>query len=137
MYSIHTFRYSLIRAAWGIQVEITGQLVPGLVGDTPAQAGENLWLSCSSKFTTVAEFDALVVGAMRMAPEVQPRLGNQLSTVVVSNIEYIETDFQVEGLSMAIIGWLIEEFDLEPPKIDISFNRELNQYVFDGLRLGQ
>jgi hypothetical protein len=46
------------------------------------------------------------------------------------DVSYVPTDFQAEGLEAAAIGWACEEFNLDPPTIEITFEPGVNKYRF-------
>lgn len=53
--------------------------------------------------------------------------------VEVTEVSFSLCDFQVDGLSVAMRRWLEAEFDLPPLRIDVTFDRDANRYVFDWL----
>jgi hypothetical protein len=50
--------------------------------------------------------------------------------IEIESVDYVPTDYQPEGLEAAIIGWATEEFALPDPRVDITFDRASNRYVF-------
>ncbi|MEU8215315.1 hypothetical protein AB0C47_06045 [Micromonospora taraxaci] len=66
-----------------------------------------------------------------VAAEISESAGGRPVTVSVLNLTYQECDFQVEGLAVAMCRWAEQEFGLASHRVDESFDRERNRYVFD------
>jgi hypothetical protein len=49
----------------------------------------------------------------------------------VESIFYVESDYQPEGLAVAMLRWLEEEFSLPDHDIQVTFDRNGNRYSFE------
>lgn len=50
--------------------------------------------------------------------------------IAVEEVAFNEADFQVEGLSVAMIRWAEQEFGLPACEVEVSFDRDMNRYSF-------
>lgn len=53
---------------------------------------------------------------------------SSLASVIIYEIDYNPTDYQVEGLACCLMEMIAEELGEKKPEIDISFN---GRYVFN------
>ncbi|MFF4594177.1 hypothetical protein [Amycolatopsis sp. NPDC001319] len=86
---------------------------------------------------TLADFE---VAEMRKALEYVKRsvVNSQDAdcSIVLTRLEYVETDFQSDGIRAAFIGWAADEFGFPVPEIRVRFVKSDNRYVFDWAALG-
>jgi hypothetical protein len=126
-----TLSFRVIRSSWGIAVDLTarGQTGP----DRPVEAirvGSKTWLNLSALTLPLDDTNHLVWAARRVADQVEAARPMADVTIEVHDVKYPLTDYQPEGVAAALIGWVVEEFDLEHPPIEITFDAEANRYVF-------
>ena len=127
-----TFRFRVLKSSWGIAVDLTARTWTGV--DVPRRAiqvGSRTWLDVSSGQLTSVDVDQLVFAARRVADSIEAARPGANVTIDVRDVAYALTDYQAEGLAAALIGWAIEEFELEYPAIQITFDSEQNWYEFD------
>ncbi|WP_229872439.1 hypothetical protein [Promicromonospora soli] len=57
--------------------------------------------------------------------------GDRPVAVDIEDVQFNETDFQVEGLPVAMCRWAEQAFGLPPRKIIETFDRDANRYRFE------
>ncbi|WP_435172794.1 hypothetical protein [Actinacidiphila sp. bgisy145] len=93
---------------------------------------EHLWLEFPRLSTlTESEEDEVAKGLRHVSREIAEKAGSQALVVVIDSISYVESDFQSEGLSVAMIRWAEVEFGLQVHEIVEKFSRESNLYIFE------
>lgn len=129
-----TYVYKLLKGAWGIRISLTAEVVP-LTG--PVQGAVNvapqIWLSYGLDDAELPEghLERLAEGLRMLASEIAESISPQPIVIVVRDLQYVESDFQVEGLTAAMSGWATEEFGLPHREIPATFDREGNRYRFE------
>jgi hypothetical protein len=127
------YTYKVIKGPWGISVSLTARVerrepprrVAGSHRPTlEIEDGLNL---------SVEEKRQLARGFAFAAADVMAACGSQAVTVVVEAVAYVESDYQPEGLAMAMLRWLEEEFALPGHDIRVTFDRNGNRYRFERL----
>jgi hypothetical protein len=72
----------------------------------------------------------LYLGVRMAAPAINEKIGSGPVTIVVTDLKYRDNDFQAEGLTFAMLGWLTDAFDLNTFRVVVSFDRAANRYNF-------
>ncbi|MFC5185044.1 hypothetical protein [Actinomadura harenae] len=131
---VSPYVYQLIESSWGIMVSITAaaRVGDGEAGE-PVLADGSLRLAFSGAAEKLSDDlkGEIASGLARVAPRVA-RVTDSLPVLIeVSDISYMESDFQIEGLSVAMLRWAENEFGLDEQKILASFDRGSNRYNFD------
>ena len=65
----------------------------------------------------------LAIGLKSLVGEIAARVGPP-QAIAIQELRYKDSDFQLEGLAAAVIGWAIAEFGLAHREIPVSFNRK-------------
>ncbi|WP_164929140.1 hypothetical protein [Gloeobacter violaceus] len=137
-----TFHYRFIKTTWGIAVEIFADirlscqeehyatssnysiglltLKPPLRSIEPA-ASLKKWL-------TEEEINYLNRGMDLVSAQIPVSLG---VIVEVQDLIFNETDYQPEGLALAVAGLLTQELNLPGVHVPIQFSKEKKRYIFD------
>jgi hypothetical protein len=118
-----SFAFRLIRASWGLAVDITARIEPGWVpGADPVSGG--LWLA----LPRVGLAQADEVEARRA---VTARAGwlSTPCTIVLQSVSYTPTDYQPEAVGWALEAWLAEETGQDDFHLHIKFDADANRYV--------
>ncbi len=77
------------------------------------------------------EYIFLVKGAQIMAGALQDKLQNGRPRMIrIIEILFNPTDYQPEGLTYAMAGWLAQEFNIAEPNPLIEFDKGSNSYKF-------
>ncbi|MGC7097260.1 hypothetical protein ACPZ19_21510 [Amycolatopsis lurida] len=104
MPGFHAHTYKFLATSWGVHITIAGS-----AGTLPASPPSH---------------QALLRDGLNRARLRRPILVN------ISEVRFVDTDFQEEGLPVAMCRWLERVFDLPPRKIVESFDKTANQYHF-------
>ncbi|WP_127468608.1 hypothetical protein [Streptomyces sp. B27] len=72
-----------------------------------------------------------IKGLSMVASGISENANDKSVTVVVSELSYAESDFQVDGISVAMCRWAENVFGLHEQQITASFDREVNRYHFE------
>lgn len=126
-----TYTYKVIKSSWGIRVALTARAdgrdpLEGVAGShrptLEIEDGVNL---------STEEKQQLDHGFACASDEVMKACGSQAVTIVVESVFYVESDYQPEGLAVAMLRWLEEEFSLPRHDIPATFDRNANRYSFE------
>lgn len=127
------YDYKIIKGSWGIAVglHVDCQRPQSLPPDAQEVAKQLwLWVDQATWRPTPREWDALRLGVNLVADPLA-HAGQLPLLVRVLKVEYRPTDYQEEGLTLALANGLSQEFGLEPPDIPVRFDRAINRYVFE------
>ncbi len=128
-----TYVYRLIKSSWGIRISITARVEQRVsMGGVRVSPGEELWLEFPDASTLTEIEKAEVVRGLRfVSREIAEKTGSKDRVVVIESISYVESDFQLEGLAVAMLRWAEVQFELQVHEIDVAFDRESNGYIFE------
>ncbi|MET0494037.1 MAG: hypothetical protein ABW000_13000 [Actinoplanes sp.] len=129
-----TFDYRLLKTSWGIRIKLTAGVRPHAEdGPNAVPVGDGVWLVHGEGSSSLGdpEVRALAKGLGLVAGEVSAASGVGQVDVVLDTISYLETDYQVEGLTAAMAGWAVERFGLSPRRFPVTFDRAASRYVYD------
>ncbi len=128
-----TYVYRLIKSSWGIRISITARVEQRVsMGGVRVSPGEELWLEFPDASTLTEIEKAEVVRGLRfVSREIAEKTGSKDRVVVIESISYVESDFQLEGLAVAMLRWAEVQFELKVHEIDVAFDRESNGYIFE------
>ncbi|HEX5404803.1 MAG TPA: hypothetical protein VFX16_21150 [Pseudonocardiaceae bacterium] len=92
-----------------------------------------VWLDLDTleRKLTHPEIEQLCRGLLYVSSEISEKTRGQLVSISLIDVSYVESDFQPEGLAMAILRWAELEFELPDHEIGESFDRVSNRYFFD------
>lgn len=129
--SSHTYR--VLKSSWGIWISITATIHLGQVSTAPPSPG--LGQTALAFDGTAAKLPdayrtALQEGWSRVASDAARSAGDRVR-VVVEEVKFVDTDFQVEGLPVAMVRWAEHAFGLDERHIEVSFDRAGNRYRFE------
>ena len=51
--------------------------------------------------------------------------------IVIHSVQFEPTDFQEEGLTIAIMEWVAMRLNFQMPIINVDFDKVKNRYIFD------
>jgi hypothetical protein len=129
------FEYRLIKSSWGIAIDIEASYV---CLKTPPTFGErisnNIWLTSNIKPLSLSEsqFQWILKGLKLISEKITHKIDvKEHVLITISNIELNPSDYQIDGLALAIIGWTCQEFNISSPKLDIEFDKMNNKYSID------
>ncbi|PKV89891.1 hypothetical protein [Streptomyces sp. TLI_146] len=129
-----TYTYKLLKGPWGVRISLTAQVVHAEPSDGERVSAEvPVWIAFEE---TASGLDEAVKAGLRdglaaVASEVSDSVAGTPATVIIHRMSYVESDFQEEGVPVAMCRWAEEEFGLPPRRIDASFDRTANRYSFD------
>ncbi|MDF5759202.1 hypothetical protein [Spongiactinospora sp. TRM90649] len=129
-----TYVYQLLKSAWGIRISITAgvQFRSGQTGGRVTTASP-VWIAFTGSASRLPSVDKerLTQGLSEVAAEISKSVPGKPVTVTVEEVSYVESDFQIEGLSVAICRWAEDAFGLPARQITESFDRAANRYHFE------
>ena len=126
-----TFPFRVLRASWGIAIDLRARAVLSARPRADSLwAGSRVQQNLSNVRLLVVDIDQLLYGLSVMAAAIEEKESDGYVIIEVGNVNYTPTDYQPEGLAAAIIGWVSEEFEVDPPAIDVHFDDAENKYVF-------
>lgn len=121
-----TSTFKILKSSWGIWLQITGTSIPN-------DNTEHLFKVNLNKLNLFPEeLEYINSGFEWIAPIIEKKTLLK-STIEITKIQMILTDYQKEGLFYGIVFWLSEHFNFEMPKFEYEFDRKMNKYVFPEL----
>lgn len=130
---LRTVHYRVLKSSWGIWIDLTAR-ASFTVGAEHLRVAPAwpLWLDFEGPAAQLTQpfREELRTGLAAVAPELCAKVGDQPVTVIVTEVTSPETDFQAEGLAVAMCRWTEEEFGLPHRQIDESYDRATNRYIF-------
>ena len=123
--------YREVQTSWGIWIKITCQT------HKASEYKEKIFpaLSCafitffSRLYSSPEELESFRNGLQLIDTALCQRLSESI-VVEITDIQYTETDFQIEGLGYALAGWLIQEYHLDVQLPVVTFDNISNSYMF-------
>ncbi|MEY9937101.1 hypothetical protein [Streptacidiphilus sp. MAP5-3] len=126
-----TYTFKVIKGSWGIRVALTARADRRDPSGGMASSQRPILDIEDGVNLSAAEKAQLARGFAFAADEVMTVCAPQAVTVVVESVSYVESDYQPEGLAVAILRWLEEEFCLPGHDVHVTFDRDANLYRFE------
>ena len=125
--------YRFVRSSWGIYVGLTAEMIPRAdYSGKSIEVVPNIYLSIEAPNIVSTEHDYLIRGIKLTQHELQKQLKEQLPIVIrIMELEIALTDYQPEGLTYALVGWLEQEIGIIYHLPTPVFDKERNIYVFN------
>ena len=120
------------RVAWGVRVSLTAEAV--LSRSTPEKghpAAGRVWFDAGSVALSDLSIDYLRKGVHLVGNALNVALDGQYALISFDAVDFSLTDFQLEGLTAAMVMWLADEFDIQRPGLHVHFDRQQYRYVFE------
>ena len=75
--------------------------------------------------------DAFLFGVRIIGSQIEDRLRGEPPLIMrLQKLDYNFADFQVEGITCAVIGLLANKFGFPNPEIEVTFEKPNNRYTF-------
>jgi hypothetical protein len=136
---VPTFHYRLLRASWGIAVDVDAEATV-LASPPPArQVSSHVFLSVALQARTDApathltadEHDWLAHGLALVAPQIESARPTGHVLVTVRGLTFNPCHYQPEGLAAALAGWAAAEFGLTCPLPSARYDKVSNRYEYE------
>lgn len=124
--------YKVLKSSWGIWISITAVIRDGDAAESIGDDGVTtaaLELSGRAAELPIGHQRALRTGWAMVSPEAV-RAHRRSMCVTVNDVTFVDTDFQVDALAVAMCRWVEKEFGLRPRDIEVTFDAEQNRYGF-------
>ena len=136
-----SYTYRLLQgASWGIVITLRGEFLAEVVPPPNAlKISEAVWLQVEVGWRpSEEEFGFLKLGLHLVAGEVERTCAGRTPTLVrLTGLQYNPTDYQPEGLAVAVAEWAAQACGFPKPEIAVAFDRARRRYVFDFPRAGK
>lgn len=117
---------------WGISINLIADDIPYAQADKEIKATDQIYLQFELSFKIHQnEVDFIVKAILKLREEIQERLSDQKIIIKITSIEFDQTDYQPEGLYVAMLGWISKRYDIPMPIVNVAYNKELKRYIFD------
>lgn len=125
------YHFKILKSTWGISINLIAEDLPYMpfYNDYKVINGVFLRIGLPFKIHEV-EKDFIVAAILRLSDQIHERIYGQEIVIQITDIEFDHTDYQPEGLYMAMLGWLSKRYDIPLPVIDITYNSDLRKYEF-------
>jgi hypothetical protein len=127
-----TYHFRFIKSTWGISIELTAEDLIYTECPHCNKVTDRIFLKTSAAFKiTDAEKSYAIKALERIASHVHDNLKPEQKIIIdITRIKLADTDSQAEGFYCAMAGWLSERYNIQPPPVDITFNKKWNKYEF-------
>lgn len=126
-----TFPLRILKASWGIAVDLRARaLVVAQPPDGLLAFGRRVLLDVTHVQLPAVDIEQLMSGLDAMTSAIEEKEPDGYIVIEVDEVKYTPTDYQPEGIAVAMIGWISEEFELVPPTIEVYFDKAANRYIF-------
>lgn len=126
-----TFSLRVLQASWGIAIDLRARSAH--CGTFPPEAihvSDALALVAAGEVRLDAEGVGQVLrGLALMAPAIQRARPDAHVLIELGAVTFVPTDYQPEGLAVAIIGWAAEEFGIDQVSWDLRYDKTINRYI--------
>jgi len=126
-------KYRLMgKASWGIAINVTAEW--HAIASPPAEAvqmAERLWCSCDDRTLTSEELHYLLLGVKIVSDAIERQV-REISRILikVEKIDYNPTDYQPEGIVVAVAFWASKAFHFPKPEITGRYDKDRRKYIF-------
>lgn len=125
-----TYVYKVLKSSWGIWISVTAAVSHGDAGRSSGSgSAPELKFSGRAAEMPLEYQDQLSAGWVAVSSEVARESGDDIC-VIVEDIKFADTDFQAEGLAVAMCRWAEQAFGLEIHEVDVTFDAEEHKYKF-------
>jgi hypothetical protein len=124
------YAYKVLKSSWGIWISVTAAVWHGATGESSGNGRDpDLKFSGHAAELPIECQDQLRAGWVAVSSEISREISDG-TCVLVEDVEFVDTDFQAEGLAVAMCRWAEQAFGFETHEVDVSFAAEGNRYVF-------
>lgn len=126
------FVYQTIKSSWGIVVSVSADFVPmdSFSGEY-TRTGSCFGVS-GLEALHPTDRDAFLLGVRILGSQIEDRLQGKPPLIMrLQKLDYNVADFQVEGITCAVIGLLANKFGIPNSSIEVGFDKPNNRYTFD------
>lgn len=128
----NTYIYRVIKSSWGIWIAITARVDSTMVVTPNMDPTDPVCVRFEGPTESLP--DELKQQIRKGLAIIEERIVDALKgaavTVTIEDVSYNETDFQAEGLAVAIIRWTERELELPKREIIETFSKADNRYRF-------
>jgi hypothetical protein len=128
------YNYRLLKgASWGIAIKVVGEVLPGAVVPPGAsKISEEVWLQVDVGWQpSEEEVGFLQQGLHLVTKELERSCSGRTPILVrLTGLQYNPTDYQPEGLAVAIAEWAAQACGFSKPEVPVVFDRTRRRYVF-------
>jgi hypothetical protein len=135
------FELRILQWSWGLHIDLRAQASIEVEQPTDCvKVAPRTWIQMQAptvgddgRTRGVSEIDKpqIIAGLAMRAAEIEALRPDGQIVVRVIDLEYPLTDYQPEGVVLAMLGWIGEEFGLDDPPVTVTFDQAANQYVVD------
>ena len=128
-----TYIYRLLKSSWGIRIKITAsseEYKHVLERETRPGRVSVHFSDAATEFADELR-SHIVDGLAMIEGEIVQASGGADVSVTFEEIGFNDADFQAEGLSVAVIRWAEQHFNLPEHLVEESFDKSSNRYTFN------
>jgi hypothetical protein len=125
--------YRCYKTSWGIYIGMTAELISytNFKGET-AEAVRDIYLSTERAPVSDVELGYLKLAIRLVEKQLRQKLADRLPVVIhILAFDIAHNDYDVEGMTYVMLGWLAQETDVSFPLPDPKFDKTANRYIFD------
>lgn len=125
-----TFSLRVLQSSWGIAIDLRARSAhcDAFPPDATLASGK-VALAVADVDLGAQDIGQLLRGLTLMAPAIQRARPNANVLVELGAVTFTPTDYQPEGLVVAIIGWSAEEFQVNQVDWDLAYDKTTNRYA--------
>jgi hypothetical protein len=125
-----TFSLRVLQSSWGIAIDLRARSAhcDAFPPDATLASGK-VALAVADVDLGAQDIGQLLRGLTLMAPAIQRARPNANVLVELGAVTFTPTDYQPEGLAVAIISWSAEEFQVNQVDWDLAYDKTTNRYA--------
>ncbi len=129
------FPFRILLTSWGISIDLDITLAALKCPPLDAERIEDgVFLVLPEPLPLpIEDVDFIRSGVRRMASAARDYAGvsaGSSAVIEISNLDYVPTDYQAEGLEAAVVASLSELIGIDPPEVRVTFDSAANRYQF-------
>lgn len=138
-----SFHYRVLQTTWGISVKIDCQVtwnMQPITDENYIEMTDSIYLASDivQQFSYTRrlfdeEINFLRQGILLVSSDFVNKFPNGQLVIKLTRLDFADTDYQPEGLTYAIAGWLGENFGFSYPKPIVKYDKATNRYLFPNL----
>ena len=129
---LHSYR--LLKSSWGIAIDVDASYTS--IDDYSdkehcIKLNAGIWFINKCTFLSKEELQCLMDGVLFIEHNIINSSEHKEKTLIeINDVQYSPTDYQIDGIKVAIIEWASIVFNFKLPLICTSFDKKLNKYLF-------
>ncbi len=145
-------KYRMWKTSWGIAIDIYGRVCDynKFFRNKEFLENENVVKICEEisvlflpdKNENVGSADSynqmhpddypyLIEGLIKVSKDIMHYTKYKNTLIIINRLEFSLCDFQKDGMIAGMMEWAARAFGFECPKIDVTYQKDINRYIYE------